>query len=711
MRGSIIDYASLVESLQSLLSSILSGTKKRTKNEASKKSLANIWTVEHDAAWEAVRNALASVVETVHLRDDHTVHMFADDSYLHWSVVITPVAPSEDKLPINDQAHAPLAFASGSFKANQLKWPIIEKEAFAIIHGARRFDYLLVRRLGFNIWTDHKNLMYVFDPFRFGVTKMHTLDRLERWAVSLSSKQYVIRHINGGDNVWSDQVTRWGAPNRSLKVRSLIVAKVGRSTDDADFVWPSADEIRTAQQSTADIPPEHVETIKDDLMAIDGTMWIPSEFVQLKTRICIVAHCGLGGHRGFDSTWAALAARFVWSGAKSDLSSFIRSCIHCVAGKGPHREPRPLGSALHGSKPNQVLHLDYLFMTKLDLHSDHDLQYLLLLKDDLSHYTELVPCARANASVAAEAIADWASRFGFPCQMVTDGGSHFVNTTMTRLCKIMRVQHHIVTAYCPWANGTIENLNTAVLSVARTLLSEFRLSVDEWPCLASAMQFVLNHTVKSSLGGFAPITVMTGLPAQSPLDSISLPNKFDSTQYSSVVDMVTRCPIELEIMHKTVCTALSKRRQASRSHMSRGKPANFHIGEFVLLATRDRSTRSKLDLRWAGPYRIVSTSSEWVFQIETILTGAVTTAHSSRLRFYCDSLLEVSAAVKRHAAKFDAAYEVDEIIGHRVNASSGVEEMCVRWAGFEEEDSSWEPLQTLQEDVPALVQAFFARPK
>lgn len=39
--------------------------------------------------------------------------------------------------------------------------------------------------------------------------------------------------------------------------------------------------------------------------------------------------------------------------------------------------------------------------------------------------------------------------------LVTDQASHFKNVLLNSLVEEAQIQHHFVTAYCPWANGSI----------------------------------------------------------------------------------------------------------------------------------------------------------------------------------------------------------------------------------------------------------------
>jgi hypothetical protein len=58
--------------------------------------------------------------------------------------------------------------------------------------------------------------------------------------------------------------------------------------------------------------------------------------------------------------------------------------------------PRPLGTQLHATKPNEILHYDFIY--------DEKYQYLLLLKDYLSGYLWLVPRRTADATDTVDAL-------------------------------------------------------------------------------------------------------------------------------------------------------------------------------------------------------------------------------------------------------------------------------------------------------------------
>ena len=183
------------------------------------------------------------------------------------------------------------------------RWTIIEKEAYAIIASCNRLEWLLQRSDGFSLFTDHHNLLYVFNPNgTHGSHSAHSAAKLIRWALRLSSYRYTIEHVSGIDNVWSDMLTRWAAPPSIARISTLMLAPVAPNLDPS-FSWPTAAEILCIQNA-ARVDLDEKDDAASQLAADglyrmgSGQVWIPAAAHALHLRICIVAHTGPGGHRG-----------------------------------------------------------------------------------------------------------------------------------------------------------------------------------------------------------------------------------------------------------------------------------------------------------------------------------------------------------------------------------------------------------------------------
>ena len=113
-----------------------------------------------------------------------------------------------------------------------------------------------------------------------------------------------------------------------------------------------------------------------------------------------------------------------------------------------------------------VFHLDRLFMQK---ESDTGDRYLLVIKDDFSSLCELVPQSSTDAGPTAKALLQRVARYGLMSTIVTDGPPHFKNFLIKTLTKTLRIEHHIVMSYSPWANGGIKRHNRECFKNFRTI--------------------------------------------------------------------------------------------------------------------------------------------------------------------------------------------------------------------------------------------------
>jgi transposase InsO family protein len=560
--------------------------------------------------------------------------------------VITQIPPNDIHLPPGDQRHEPLAFASGTFSGAASHWSMLEKEAFPIVAAIDKFDYLLIRERGFHIYTDHRNLVFLFDPLLFSPNlKRHTLDKIQRWALRLSGLRYTIQHIPGESNVWADLLTRWGVPQQ-VSVRAFSF-RLYRSSIDADSdacrltdnsseihlpnlasdeFRPSESEIITLQSEASTEPSINVGSEYFDreqsglFQSASGVIWIPDTAINLIRRLLVIAHQGSAGHRAASATRLALSSRFYWSSLASDVSSFISRCHHCIINANGSIVPRPFGEAVHSNTPNVVIHFDYLSIGL----AENGFRYLFVIRDDLSGYVDLFPCTSADHANAIDALLDWFSRFGVALVWVSDQGSHFKNRLVDALRFRLQANHHFVLAYTPWANGTVEVINRSILSVFRRMISEFRLEFRDWPYLVPIIRYVLNHTVTQSRP-IAPVTAFTCLPPSSPLDAIRIP-RLDELVPVQVSSETLQSRVEvlrdsLASMHRSIVSNRNGRRE--QSNRFRDTLPNFVSGDFVLVAvptSSSNSYRHKLQVRWTGPFRIVDCLSDYVYLVENLIT-------------------------------------------------------------------------------------------
>lgn len=99
---------------------------------------------------------------------------------------------------------------------------------------------------------------------------------------------------------------------------------------------------------------------------------------------------------------------------------FLSRCLLCKHVKCGNVFPRPWGTSYNPAERNELLHSDFLYMGD----STGACKYVLVLKDGLTHYCELVACYSPTSAVAAVALFDRWKSFGQPTKVISDQGTH-----------------------------------------------------------------------------------------------------------------------------------------------------------------------------------------------------------------------------------------------------------------------------------------------
>ena len=203
MRSSIPEYNRLVAPLTALLEDAMRTAKSRKKTKLERVALVDQgWSSEHDECVANCKDALARMVPLAHPRADMEICVYTDASNDFWGAVATQIPKDDVGKPADEQRHEPLAFLSGTFKGASSRWPIVEKEAYAVVETCRRLEYLLLRPEGFRLFTDHRNLVYILHPDKSDTSMAkYQVDKLQRWAMSMAAYRYTIEHVTGDANV------------------------------------------------------------------------------------------------------------------------------------------------------------------------------------------------------------------------------------------------------------------------------------------------------------------------------------------------------------------------------------------------------------------------------------------------------------------------------------------------------------------------------
>jgi hypothetical protein len=144
------------------------------------------------AAFKNLKNALANYVKLHSPRYDREFILKTDSSDYAVGAVLAQLD--------DEGVECPIAFASAKLTDAQLNYPIIQKEAWALIFALKKFD-VIVFGSHIEVFMDHNPLQYV-------VHCVPQCARLTRWSLSLARYDLKINHLPGIKNTVADCMSR-----------------------------------------------------------------------------------------------------------------------------------------------------------------------------------------------------------------------------------------------------------------------------------------------------------------------------------------------------------------------------------------------------------------------------------------------------------------------------------------------------------------------
>ena len=309
----------------------------------------------------------------------------------------------------------------------------------------------------------------------------------------------------------------------------------------------------------------------------------------------------------------------------------------------------------------------------------------------------------------------WITSYGAPKWLVTDGGSHFINRVMDTLLQLSETSKHTTTAYSPMSNGTVERACREVLGAMRRLAMEYEIPFTHWPELVPVVVQILNAQPRRKLGGRTPNQVFLGTDIDKPI-LLCHKSPGEGMIKLSLQEIRDKQILEIEKLadaidniHKQCAeNAQNLRQKARATHNAKTNvlPINFTEGDFVLMATNVQKNRHKLLARWTGPYKVIRLVNEQVAKVQELIGAKqIKTVHTSRLKMYADRNLNTTSELIEHLEYENTAlYVVEEFLG--IRKFRGDLQVRTKWLGFEDSEATWEPFETICQDVPVRLREY-----
>ena len=359
-------------------------------DHTAKKQTLLQWTKEGEDAFENIKRLISISPKLYFLHDTAPIVLETDASDYGVGGYLYQTIDGKQQL---------VALVSKALSETQLRWSVIQKEAYGIFFCCTHLDRML-RDRKFEILTDHKNLMFI---------KLDSNPMVVRWWMALQELHFTIRYIKGEENEIADALSRLclnRKANAPIGIVSALIASKPLSTD-------------------------HYSAIA-------------------------ACHNTMVGHGGVERTMKKLKSiKINWPYMRRDVWTFIQECPCCQK----MSQVRPPVTALKYTtstyRPMECINIDFIGPYP-------DKGYLLVVIDTFTRYVNIYPVPDATAKSALHGLVEHFGRYGSPKSIRSDNGAHFVNELIKQFLLMAGTSHDKTMAYSSEENSIVERCNKEI---------------------------------------------------------------------------------------------------------------------------------------------------------------------------------------------------------------------------------------------------------
>jgi hypothetical protein len=410
-----------------------------------------------------------------------------------------------------------------------------------------------------------------------------------------------------------------------------------------------------------------------------------------------------------------LQRHYYWQGMYAAVREYVRSCPQCQMNKASNQAPQGL------SKPLSIPDAPFSSVAH-DLITDlprtargHDAIATFTCR--LTKRARFVPTTKSvDAAGYAQLFFDNIYRdFGLPTELVSDRDPRFTSKFWQALMELAQVQTSMSTPYHPQTDGQSERTNRTLEDMLRAYVAPDNR---DWDQHLPLVEFAYNDSVQASTG-YTPFFLSQGWHPRSPLALLAAQPDAPTTSRAPAADQLIGTAQQIISAAKANIAAAQRRMQ--HYHNLSHRHVEYAVGDMVLLSTADLShppgTSPKLLPRWTGPFQITAVvTPHLAFRLaipDTLNIHPVT--HVSRIRKFVSSEQFPRDAFNRPAPSYSRSgqhfWEVASLLRHypvRATSHADTTHYLVAWQGYPPWENTKEPAAQIMEDVPDLVQQYWA---
>lgn len=473
-------------------------------NQLLKDTVSFDWSKECQHAFNTVKQMIASDLVLAHYDPREILVLATDASPVGVGAVLSHI--------YKDGVERPIQFASQTLSPTQQRYSQIDREAYAIIFGIRKFyQYVFGRK--FILVTDNKPLSQIFAPDK-GLPLM-SATRMQHYAIFLESFDYQLRVKKSKDNANADAMSR--LPNAD---------EVCQFIEEIDLVEISMIEnipLTVTELSSATIEDETIRTLiqalkfgrncnAKDRFDVDQMefslqqgclmrgirVYIPPV---LRKRVLNELH---SSHFGMSKMKSLARGYCWWPKMDMDIENLVSNCVQCQSVR-PEEKKVITHHWATPSEPFERVHADFAG----PIHG----QYLFILVDAYTKWPEVHVIPNITASTTIIKCREIFATFGIPLIFVSDSGTQFTSEEFQTFLRINGIKHKRGAPYHPATNGQAERY----VQTIKNKLKAISCSKNEMRKEVSNILLAYRRAIHSTTGK-SPAMMVFGRQIRSRLD-------------------------------------------------------------------------------------------------------------------------------------------------------------------------------------------------
>jgi hypothetical protein len=264
----------------------------RPLSDLLKKNTVFCWTAIHQAAFEALQQALM------------TAPVLKLPDFCQKFSIETDACDTGVGAVLMQQGH-PLAYLSKALGPKNVASSTYEKECLAVLMAIDKWKSYL-QHGEFTIVTDHKSLLHLAD-------QKLTSDIQHKAFLKLLGFQYSIVYKKGKENSAADALSR---QHHAAEVQAISVSKPRWLEIIVEYyaIDPEAKKLLT--ELCISHENDRGYQLKDGLIIYKGKIWLGSHKEAHEAVMLALHNSGIGGHSGMKATYHKIKSLFYWPGMK-----------------------------------------------------------------------------------------------------------------------------------------------------------------------------------------------------------------------------------------------------------------------------------------------------------------------------------------------------------------------------------------------------------